>query len=328
MRIKKLMKSHTLKQNPKKISQHAWWPKFILAFALAFVVAPLSFAKEHYLGRKFLNQFHLNLAIGYGINFYENSIFGMYMYEQDGNHYLTLPVANDNYIKYLVKGISQPYIRLKTHEPITLKDHPNKFIKFKGQGAVLPLSLSVHIDILRKLRIELGTSLLINNVSILRFNKKNEHLGELQDALGRYYRIRYFARLGFKLYENQAYTVLFNTQDSYDVGYSSLGDSIPIYQSFFATIGLGLTLEKHISPYCTTFACCMYEFGNCLNSLVPDRSFGLLNQQGIYLQLGMHINFPEIPKCPLPYCKIVTNHKHDDKPYRGQSILQRAQQSN
>jgi hypothetical protein len=82
------MKIHaSLKLNKANRFQYRWG-KYILWFLLAFATSPASFAKEGPAWRRFLNFFHLNLSSGYGVNFYENTIAGMYMYKQDGKYYL------------------------------------------------------------------------------------------------------------------------------------------------------------------------------------------------------------------------------------------------
>ncbi|MFN7094773.1 MAG: hypothetical protein ACK4M7_05350 [Burkholderiales bacterium] len=297
------------------------WGKYIVSFLLAFTISSVSFAHQGPAWRNFINPFHVNFSLGGGVNFYENILAGMYIYEQDGKYYLTTTGADSSV--YLIRAVSQSYVRLKSYEDLTSLINPqqgNTKIIFKGAGSMLCVNLGIHRDLVKKLRIELGGSLMFNQIKNFKPNQEHAYLGEYQDPLGKHYKIRPFAKLGFKLFENSAYTLLFNAQASYDFTYATLSDTVATHRSLFPAAGLGFTLEKHISEYFSAFAHIMYDTGNFVEQFVNKRG-GALRYQGIYLQVGYSLNYPEIPRCPIKTCSVEVKHKHGNKPYRGVSLF-------
>jgi hypothetical protein len=314
-----MMKPHPLNQG--KISSSKFYiGKYILFFLLVLAIHPITFAKESFTWRKFLNPVHFNFSVGYGVNFYKNTVVGMSMFVKEGKHYLVESGVSNTV--YLVRWMGQPYVHLRTYDNIQefLTNPSPKKIVFKGRGTVLPITLSGHWDLLKKLRVELGGSLLINQLKTLTPDTEHEYLGNYSDPLGKYYIIRPFALIGFKVLENSAFTLLINTQVSFDFAYANLGDHTATHRFVFPPVGLGVTVEKHISEYCSAFGKIMYDIRSFTEELV-DKKGVMLNCQGVYLQLGISVNCPEIPRCPIAHCEVEVKHKHGGKPYRGVSMF-------
>ncbi len=181
------------------------WAKYILCFLLFLAMHPSTFAKEAFSLkiRRFLNPISFNIASGFGINYYENTILGLMIFDQDGNHYL-VDKETDNTM-YLVRWMGQPYIRLKSYD--NLKDllPPKNLagdkVVFSGTGMTFPINLSAHIDILKKVRLELGGSLIINKIKTLQPDENHEFLDDYVDPVGTHYVLRPFILLGFKVLE-------------------------------------------------------------------------------------------------------------------------------
>jgi hypothetical protein len=317
------MRSHPLNQG-KTSSFKFYTGKYILCFLLALAIHPVIFAKEAFTWRQIFRPFHtpiyFSFSLGYGVNSDENTIAGMSMFVKDGKHYLVESGVSNTI--YLVRWMGQPYVRLKTYDNIQefLTNASPKAIVFKGRGTVLPITLSGHVDFLKKLRIEVGGSLLINQLKTLTPDKEHEFLGDYSDPLGKHYILRPFALIGFKVLENSAYTVLINTQVSFDFTYASLSDRIATYRSIFPPVGLGVTLEKHISEYASAFGKIMYDT-KILAAPFVDKKGVLSKSQVLCLQLGFSVSCPEIPRCPIEHCEVEVKHKHGGKPYRGVSMF-------
>lgn len=296
--------------------------KYLVSCLLILSIHNTAFSKERCSWRKRFNPVHLNLSVGYGITSYHNTIAGMHMFEKEGKHYLYSP-AEPN-IVYLVRWFDNSYVLLKTYDdpaqfPGDTRDEPA--IIFKGKGTTLPISLSGHVDIFKKFRIELGGSLFINKISTLKPDKDHEHLGEYKASKGTYYIIRPFTKLGFKLLENPAYTLLLDSHLGFDFTYGRLSDSKAINRSALPPVGLGITVEKHIAEYFSLFSRLSYDISSFYKLFAEKQGLVALKQPGVWIQFGISLNCPEIPRCPVPHCDVEVKHSHGGKAYRGVSMF-------
>ncbi len=64
----------------------------------------------------------------------------------------------------------------------------------------------------------------------------------------------------------------------------------------------------------------MYEAKNHIQEILPQKGV-LFTQQAVYLQLGLSLRCPEIPRCPIKSCDVEVKHKHRGKSYRGVSMF-------
>lgn len=297
--------------------------KYLLCLLLALSIHNVTFSKERFSFRKLLNQVHLNMSVGYGTTFYHNAVAGMYVLEEEGKYYLYNSEAKN--VVYLIRWFGDSYVCMKTYngisEPPTRNISNDLKTTTKGKGATFPISLSGHVDILKKFRFELGGALFINKIKTLKPDKKHKHLGDYNDPKGTHYVVRPFALLGFKLLENSAHTLLLNTQVGFDFTYARLSDSLAIHRSALPPpVGIGITVEKHISEYFSAFSRLLYDIKIFLDLLEPEAGVWL-KQQSVFLQLGVSLNCPEIPRCPVPHCEVEVKHRHGGKAYRGVSMF-------
>lgn len=298
--------------------------KYLVSCLLILSIHNTAFSKER-SWRKLFNPVHLNLSIGYGITSYHNTIFGMHMFEKEGKHYL-YSSAESNLV-YLVRWFDNAYVLLKTYDdpaqlPGATHDEPITITTLKGTGATLPISLSGHVDIFKKFRIELGGSLFINKISTLKPDKDHEHLGDYKAAKSTYYIIRPFTKLGFKLLENSAYTLLLDSHLGFDFTYGRLRDRRAINRSAFPPpVGLGITVEKHIAEYFSVFSSLSYDISSFYKLFAQKQGLVVLKQQGVWIQFGISLNCPEIPRCAVPHCDVEVKHRHGGKAYRGVSMF-------
>lgn len=288
------------------------------------------YAKSSFKIRKLLNPIHFNFAIGYGRTYYNNQTVKIAVLEKDGNHYLYTP--SEGYVGYLVRWFGRSYVRMPLYENEEtlnkLADNINQVhsIGFEGKGNTFPVTLSGHIDIFKKLRIEVGGNVCVHLIKTLQPNEKHkEDLGNYVDPIGMHYVLKAYLMPSVKLLENTTYTLLLNTQVSLNFTYGNIiKDAAAIHNSMLPIpVGIGLTLEKHISEYFSVFGRLTYEHSNSVDKVIPNNSEKIvnLNQQSVFFQLGFTINCPETPRCPLPYCDIDVKHKHSNKAYRGVSMF-------
>ncbi|MEM7055663.1 MAG: hypothetical protein AAF392_02155 [Bacteroidota bacterium] len=313
--MKKLMKRYSFF---KRSYSRLRFGKYLLCLLLTCFIHNVAFSKEHLSFRKLLNQVHVNVSFGGGKTFYYNDVVQMHVFKEADKYYLYDSRANN---VYLIRWFGGSYVCMKTYDvtskPLNIGDEQK--ITCKGTGATFPIALSSHIDILRKFRVELGGTLLINKIKTLKPDKEHMHLGDYKDPRGTHYNIRPFAMLGFKLLENPAYTLLLNTQIGFDFVYGKLSDSRAVLRSFLPSVDIGITAEKHISAYFSAFSRLSYDRKIFLELFKPGAL--ILKQQGLFLQLGVSLNCPELPRCPVSHCKAEIKHRHRGKIYRGASML-------
>eukprot|EP01132_Coremiostelium_polycephalum_P000710 gene710-881_t len=272
--------------------------------------------------RSFLQPLHFNLAIGYGATPYRIDAVNAAIFKKGDAHYIYLPGGGQS--GYLIRWFNQPYVfellyesgdRLETIGTM----QRGKRAYFEGTGHTIPISLSSHIDIFKKLRMEIGGTLYMTFLKSLQSNEaRRNELGTYVDPIGKHYMLKSYLMSGFKLWDTKDYTLLFNVQAGLDFFYGR-GKAIRATKTPMA-VGMGFTLEKHISEYVSFSGRLLYEYANSVDMIKPLRGINV-NRQGIYLQLGCTFNCPEIPKCTLPHCDIPVKHKHSNKMYRGASIF-------
>lgn len=292
--------------------------KYLPCLLLTLSIHNVALSKEHLSFRKLLNQVHLNMSFGAGKTFYHNDVIQMHVLQEADQYYL---YSSKVKTAYLIRWFGGSHVRIKIYD-VTSKpssNNDNQKTTFEGTGVTFPIAISSHIDILKKFRVELGGTLLVNKLKTLKPDKEHTHLGDYKDPRGIHYNIRPFAMLGFKLLENPAYTLLLNKQIGFDFTYGKLSDSLAVLRSFLPSLAIGITAEKHISPYFSAFSRLSYDRKIFLQLFKPGAL--ILKQQGIFLQFGVSLNCHEIPRCPVPHCKAKIKHRHKGKTYRGASMF-------
>lgn len=300
--------------------------RYMLGLLLLFIAPSISYGNFSSKLRKLIHPIHFNLSVGYGITQYNMQTANLPLFSKDGSHYIYNPA--ERYIVYLVNWFKDTYVRMKAYEnpdelnALSVNNPALQHVAFNGIGSTIPINLSGHIDILKKFRLELGGSISIQLIKALNPDKQNPDIPKYIDSKGIHYDLKIFLMPGFKVLENSAYTLLLNTQLGMLFMYGDIiKDRDTINRAFIPMpIGIGITLEKHISEYFSVFSRLLYENSNFTDKFAAN-SIVNLQQQTISLQFGVTINCPEIPRCPLPNCDVEVKHKHSNKSYRGVSIF-------
>lgn len=303
--------------------------RYVLVLSILLIIPTTNHAKPSSKLRKFLNQLHFNFSMGYGRTSYQNQILKYSVLIREGNHYLYNPLEGAQ-TGYLVRWFGKPYIRTHLYESESFlaglkkpTDGQAQVVTFYGVGHTFPITLSGHMDIKKKWRIEMGGSIYLHMVNQLVPEAKYRDLGSYYDPEGIHYTTKLFLIMGYKLLENSAYSLLLNTQLSYDFVYGNLFKDASATSSnlWSPAVGIGLTLEKHISEYLSVFGKIMYEKVNLVDKMDKALTSTVLStRESVLLQIGVTINCTEIPKCPIPDCEIEVKHKHADTAYRGVSM--------
>jgi len=297
--------------------------KFYIGFLVLFFVSAVTYAKPSSQWRAFFNALHLNFATGYGVSSYETKVYNYKAFFQDGQLYIYNPTS-DSQTVYLVQWYSKPYIKKHLYNSTqSLACNQGQLLSYNGIGHMFPLIFSVHTDIKKKMRFEIGGSVCINSIKQLTPDEKNQDFGTYNDAVSKHYLTKIFASLGHKLLENNFCTLLVNTQFGYDFIYNDIfEDEFAVAANYWMpAMGIGVTFEKHISEYMSWFCRFTYEKLRFVDK--PDPTFGgVINSErdNFILQIGLTLTCGEMPTCPVPHCKIEGKHNHGEKTYRGVAI--------
>lgn len=201
-------------------------------------------------------------------------------------------------------------------------------VEFQGKGSSLPISLSSYVDCWERLRLGLGGTLFINKLEKLNPEQQYAYLGPYIPSQKQHYCLRPFVVLGYKFIENSVLSMLLDTKMGVDFLYAP-EDGRFTEISNLGAYSLGLTVEGHISAYFRLFGRASYEHSSGLLGLPSGKliltqkdSIGISSDRICMLfQLGISLNYPEVPRCKLPGCKTERRHQHAGKVYRGASIF-------
>jgi hypothetical protein len=317
------MKSYSTKKIKRLIKTYAFTLWILL------IIPTTNHAKSASKLRKLLNHLHFNFSTGYGITSYQNQVFKYAVFVREGNYYLYNPYEGAQ-TGYLVRWFGKPYVRTHLHESESflkglrkIVDGKGETITFYGVGHTFPITLSGHMDFKKKWRVEIGGGIYMHMVDQLVPAARYRGLGTYNVPEGNHYTTKFFAITGHKLLENADYSLLLNTQLSYDFVYGNpFKDASAANSNFLSpAVGIGLTLEKHISEYLSMFWKVMYENVNLADIMNKQHSSTILYaRENLLFQIGVTFSCAEIPKCPIDGCEIEVKHKHADIAYRGVSI--------
>jgi hypothetical protein len=263
-----------------------------------------------------MNKFSWTLTSGYGLTKYEHSLAGYYFY-QDADMQLILrndvelgPTFNgygfwasdprpsqsviivDNFevpYQYLENPVNNPL--LKSDQYFVDADSIN--LSFASKSSTIPILASVHYDF-RDFRVGFGFQYekILNeplkpsvNESVIRNYK--------HDFKSTHY-TKWFGILGYQFYEYWDYTFVAELQ----VGAANLGpqintSAIGIGQKLF--VNVGVNIEHNLSEYFRVIVRPSYDYKRYTIN-VPDGTDIKHKNSALFIQGGLSINIPEIPR--------------------------------
>lgn len=279
--------------------------------------------KHPYPFRNFLNKFSLNLSAGYGRPFYRQEIDGFAYARTESGSYL-IPAGNYS-AGDRVSGYSQWFSGVEQTSGILLDeeyslvntDSIEAVLKSGGYG--IPLNIAIYYN-LQRLRIGGGIN--------MEFHRAN--VPEPDDFLTPYpapepvnsLMTRWFGLLGYSVYE------YYDNAFGVDVRFGKLNmgsgfDKEVIENDFF--VNIGVSLEKVYSEYFRVYLRPSYEIKS-FQVLLPDgTAAGSLpvSNNAFYITLGVSINYPDLPRSPIPNDN--TQMKHYVSDTKGNRMLVRGQ---
>ncbi len=278
------------------------------------------FEERHpYPVRAFLNKFSVNLSSGYGRTFYRHD-FSNYAYirNERGSFLISAADANEG---NTVNGLENWFTDVTPAADIALRDD-FAMVTFdsidgplKASGYHIPVNLAIYYN-LQRLRIGGGANVEFHQAT---FPEPDNFLSAYPSPEAFSTTMsRWFFLLGYSVYEYYDYAFGVDLRaGQYRLG-SGFNEEITQTTPF---INLGVSIEKVFSEYFRVYLRPSYEFKSYSITL-PENALQV-NNHAVNLTLGVSINYPDLPRSPIPNDEIQMKHYVSDS--QGNRMLVRGQ---
>ncbi len=269
--------------------------------------------------RLFLNQFSISLSLGYGLTEYRNDLSDFAFY-QDSTRQLILRTNSEfgvdsvGYTNWLVNPSPDTVNAGNTMFGDTLG------LIFQKQSGSIPISLSVHYN-LGKIRFGGGFTFEQQFIKPLEPNVFKDSIRSYDLGYKSVPVTRFWGMGGYQFYEWWDYTFVGEMRLG-TINYGNRFDSPMISNGLFANIGINI--ERNFSEYFRVTIRPSYDIKS-FKIEIPNGSPIRLTNNAFFVQLGISINIPEIPRSPMKSDHIQLKHVLSDdegrlKEYRGQPL--------
>lgn len=270
--------------------------------------------------RKILNQFSLTLMTGYGRTYYNHDLSGFSLLQKGDNLYLidnadlTDPGPNTGWSDWLISPQNSEGLYSSTGDALIHSDTTE--IAFKVRGSSIPLLIGLHYNISR---FRIGAGLALEYHTVGKFSPKFDesflsgYSGKKISTL----QSRFFGMVGARVYDYWDYSFAVDAQFGKHNRGSAFDKSL-MEQGLY--LNLGVSIEKNLSEYFRLILRPSYEFSG-YTLLLPESQKTIAHKSPMaYLQAGISLTYPEIPRCPIKSCQTQMKHVHYGKEFRGQPL--------
>ncbi|MEK6479528.1 hypothetical protein WJR50_18430 [Catalinimonas sp. 4WD22] len=272
--------------------------------------------------RSFFNKFSVNLSSGYGRTFYRHDFTDFdYVRNQQGSFLInsddfveggTVPGLNNWF-----SGVSGDNVLLSDNYKVVHFDSTDSPLRSGGYS--IPINLAIYFNIFR-LRLGGGASMEFVTANV---PEPKDFLSEFPDPAQVKSRFtRYYFLLGYSVYEYYDLALGVDIRAGKINRGSGFDDYYIQSNPFF---NIGFSFEKVYSEYFRVYLRPSYEFKSYQISLPetaaqPDLT---ITDNAFQVTLGISINYPDIPRSPIPNDK--TQMKHYVSDSQGNRMLVRGQ---
>lgn len=270
--------------------------------------------------RQVLNKVTLGFSTGYGHTFYRQNLDGYSVFKKEGTHYLILDRdiipgrVNTTFIDWLHDPAQVPVIPPGIDNQVA-GDSLSQGLS--GYGQSLPLNISLHVNLLDRFKVGGGFAAELHSMGDLEFSEGAEVLGPYLSQLKSVPLLRYYGMFGVRAWRWYFWDFTVETQigkKKFLSQYNQTLFSDGFYYNF------GLLTEKHFSEYFRFTLRPSVEWSSYTMALGTSGEAVTTNTPAVYLQAGVSLNYPKLPRCPIAQCHIQLDHVHFGKEYRGQPI--------
>ncbi len=282
--------------------------------------------------RKFLNFFSLNVSMGYGRTFYNvkpgvdvletpERIILLNNYSINGNSVSYSGVSNWMNSPDSVAGTVAIGNNIGDNRVLF---NDSSATGYRGSGYNIPLTLGLHVDIIKRFRVGVGAVFEWHGFKKLR-PKENGYF-PYQPDFNSVLLKRYFFTVGGKVYNLKGWTYYLDIQ----LGKVNYGKKA--YDRDYVENGLyfniGVPIEFEYSEYFFVFFRPSFDIKNYKVNMPGGGTQNLpaqikVGQPQLTLNFGVRIKYPEIPRCPVKSCQTQLKHVHGSKEFRGQPFYKK-----
>lgn len=270
--------------------------------------------------RQALNKLTLGISTGYGHTFYRQELDG-YSVVKRGDTHLLIPRSSINvgavntvYTNWITNPQERPEI-IRPDEIMVSGDTAS--LGLNGYGQSLPLNLSLHINLMERVKVGGGVSAELYSIRPLHFSPYGDVLGSYDPEVNSALLLRYYGSFGVRA--GRWYFWDF-TPDIQLGKKKFLGNFNQDLYSNNVYYNFGLLIERHYSEYFRLTLRPSAEWASYDMRLSSAEQTVGTQAPAVYLQAGISMNYPRLPRCPINQCHIQMDHVHFGKEYRGQPI--------
>ncbi|MEO9484619.1 MAG: hypothetical protein ABJG47_14270 [Ekhidna sp.] len=291
----------------------------------------------------FLNKFSITATTGIGQTSYSHQLRGVYFYQDATNQYIfsnaienlgstfsgytnwlnnpqlgfetSLENPFDVPFEYLPNPVNNPLLGDQTF----LVNTDTTDFGFKGGSRGVPINLSIHYSY-DKYRLGIGYSYEIHTVRELKPTAFGDQVRNYQPDFSRTRYSRLYAMAGYKFYQFWSYDFVAELQ----VGRITAGkqfNSGAISRGLYTN--LGVSIENNWSEYFRVIIRPSVEFKSYTVN-IPDGSSVRHKYPTFFIQAGISINIPDIPRSPMKSDHVQLKHVYTD-PKTGRRMEVRGQ---
>lgn len=271
--------------------------------------------------RGILNKFSITLMSGYGRTRYAHDLSGFSVLQQADNLYImkggsTSPPLT-GYTDWFVAPEKVNGLSVGPNDTYISSDTTD--LRFSAGGNNIPLILAVHYNF-GKFRFGAGVSAELQSIGTIKNSYGEDRLGWQSTNYKTGLATRIFALAGVRYWDYWDYSFVVDLQ----IGKLNLGENFNeslVDQGMF--FNLGLPIEKNFSELFRIVLRPAVEFKSYSMRLPEaDRTIDI-KAPVFYIQAGLSLNYPKVPRCPIPSCRTQVLHVHFGKEYRGQPITKK-----
>jgi hypothetical protein len=274
--------------------------------------------------RAILNKFSLNVSGGYGATFYKHDLGNSAVLDNE-NQLVILSAygLSGDSLNYsgVVNWLNNPqevngsiFVDSTTNYAILSPD--SGAVAYNGIGSSIPITVSIHLD-LDRFRVGAGITYELHGIKRLKPVEQGAFDYRSNFSTTRY--LKYFATFGGMIYNWKGWVYHADLQigaTNYNSDYGNIAKGM-----FF---NIGVPIEYRLSEYFFFFARPSFEYKRYTVNLpqvqgdLPYATSVSHPQPALFVNFGIRLKFPEVPRCPIKSCKTQMKHVHGNHEYRGQ----------
>jgi len=291
-----------------------------------------------------LNKFSWTFTTGYGRTYYKQDLSGYYFYQDRNGQYIlpnteTVGTQFQGYINWFNDPSLGPEVPVRNPFDVPFPNLTNPVLNpellnaqffantdtteigFRGISHGIPFTLQLHYNFLEKFRVGLGYSWEKQFVNELLPTNYQGVIRPYQPNIKSTRYSRFYGTAGYKFYEYYNHLFVAELQlGRIRSGPKEFNQSV-IKQSMY--FNLGVSMEKELSEYFRIIVKPSIDVKSYKVS-VPGGTEIRHGQPTMFLQVGISINIPEIPRSPISNDHIQLKHVITD-PQSGRLIEVRGQ---